>query len=230
MKKSNEKLCEEIQNNSSSALLELINQNSKLIYSLMNRFYYKQSEKEDLFSCAKIGLIKASQNFKPSFNCVFTTYAVPLILGEIKKYFRNNYSLHVSRSYQDLYCLIVKAQEELETKTQKNISLKDISEYLKVSFVDVLIAYESHYSLTSIDSPLVDDDSLCLLDTLKCEENNDLSLKLALEKLTKREQMIIELRYYQGYTQEEVAKRLFISQVQISRLEKQILEKLRVLI
>ena len=103
MKKSNEKLCEEIQNNSSSALIELINQNSKLIYSLMNRFYYKQSEKEDLFSCAKIGLIKASQNFKPSFNCVFTTYAVPLIL-KINYYFLHflKYLISIKNHHQQV--------------------------------------------------------------------------------------------------------------------------------
>lgn len=232
MQKSNEKLCEEIQNHSAAALEALVNQNTKLIYSLMNRFNYNQDEKEDLFSCAKIGLIKASQNFNPSFNCLFSTYAVPLILGEIKKYFRDNSSLHVSRSYKDLYREIMKANEVLESKNQKSVSLDEIAEYLSVSYEDVLYAYEAHYVNASLDTPLTNEDDLCLMDTIANKDNNEDSyaLKLALEKLDKRERLIIELRYFDGYTQEEVAQRLFLSQVQISRLEKKILEKLKVII
>ena len=95
MEKTNEQLCKEIQANKASSLEILIKQNTNLIYSLMKRFSYSIDEKDDIFSCAKYGLIKASKNFNSSFNCVFTTYAVPLILGEIKKYFRDNASLHV---------------------------------------------------------------------------------------------------------------------------------------
>lgn len=228
MKKSNEKLCEEIKNGSSESLQILIEQNKNLIYSLMNRFYYEQSEKDDIFSCAKFGLIKASKNFDSSFNCLFTTYAVPLILGEIKKYFRSNSSLHVSRGYQDLYRDILKAQEELEKNEQRAVSLLEISNYLSCSYEDVLFAYEAHYDSSSLDAPL-NDDELCLADTIG-NNDQDISLKLALDKLSKKERLIIELRYFQGYSQEEVSKRFFVSQVQISRLEKKILEKLKVLI
>lgn len=229
MLKSNEKLCEEIQNNSSSSLDQLVKQNTKLIYSLMNKFRYNQSEKEDLFSCAKIGLVKASKNFNSSFNCLFSTYAVPLILGEIKKYFRDNNSLHISRSYKDLYRELIKAQEVLEMKNKKSVSLQEISEYLSVPLEDVLLAYESNSQVLSFDAPLNGEESLCLMDTVVSDSiDGNRDLKFALDRLDKKEKLIIELRYFQGFTQEEVAKRLFLSQVQVSRLEKKILSKLKV--
>ena len=232
MNKSNEKLCEEIQNNIPNALEQLVKQNTKLIYSLMNRFRYSKYEKEDLFSCAKIGLIKASKNFNASFNCLFSTYAVPLVLGEIKKYFRENSSLHISRSIKDLYREIMKTQEILESEKQREITLQEISEYLNVSLEDVLIAYEANSQISSLDSYLTSDESICLMDTISSEDNNELklNLSLALEQLDKKERLIIELRYFEGFTQVEVANRLFLSQVQVSRLEKKILEKLKVIL
>ncbi len=229
MEKTNEQLCKEIQENNSLSLELLIKQNTNLIYSLMKRFSYSSDEKEDIFSCAKYGLIKASKNFNTSFNCVFTTYAVPLILGEIKKYFRDNSSLHISRSYKDLYKDILRTQEILEKNNQKSVSLQEISNYLNVSYEDVLLSYEAHYSTSSLDASIGEDD-LCLGDLVSSEENllEDCSLNLALQKLDKKERLLIQLRYFDGYTQQEVAQRLFISQVQVSRLEKKILEKLKI--
>lgn len=229
MEKTNEQLCKEIQENNSLSLELLIKQNTNLIYSLMKRFNYSNDEKEDIFSCAKYGLIKASKNFNTSFNCVFTTYAVPLILGEIKKYFRDNSSLHISRSYKDLYKDILRAQEILEKNNQKSVSLQEISNYLNVSYEDVLLSYEAHYSTSSLDASIGEDD-LCLGDLVSSEENllEDCSLNLALQKLDKKERLLIQLRYFDGYTQQEVAQRLFISQVQVSRLEKKILGKLKI--
>ncbi len=228
MEKTNEQLCKEIQANNASSLEILIKQNANLIYSLMKRFNYSIDEKDDIFSCAKYGLIKASKNFNSSFNCVFTTYAVPLILGEIKKYFRDNASLHVSRGYKDLYKEILKAQEILE-KDNKIVSLQEISNYLNVSYEDVLLSYEAHYSISSLDASIGEDD-ICLGDMISSEDNliDNCSLNLALQKLDKKERLLIQLRYFDGYTQNEVAQRLFISQVQVSRLEKKILEKLKI--
>lgn len=228
MEKTNEQLCKEIQANKASSLEILIKQNANLIYSLMKRFNYSIDEKDDIFSCAKYGLIKASKNFNSSFNCVFTTYAVPLILGEIKKYFRDNSSLHVSRGYKDLYKEILKAQEILE-KDNKIVSLQEISNYLNVSYEDVLLSYEAHYSISSLDASIGEDD-ICLGDMISSEDNliDNCSLNLALQKLDKKERLLIQLRYFDGYTQNEVAQRLFISQVQVSRLEKKILEKLKI--
>ncbi len=232
MSKSNEKLCDEIQNGNLGSLEILLQQNTKLIYSLMNRFRYNKYEKEDLFSCAKLGLIKASKNFNKSFNCLFSTYAVPLILGEIKRYFRENSSLHISRSIKDLYREINKAQEILEAKNQKEATLQEISEYLNVSLEDILISCEANNQISSLDSYLNSDESICLMDTISSEDNLEIKrdLSLALEKLDKKERLIIELRYFQGFSQTEVANRLFLSQVQVSRLEKKILEKLKVML
>lgn len=226
---SNEKLCEEIRSGSAAALEQLVVRNTNLLYSLMKRFRYESGEKEDLFSCAKIGLIKAAKNFDPAFQCQFSTYAVPLILGEIKKYFRDNSALHVARSYKDLYRIVMKAQETLEMEHQRSVSLYEVADYLDLSPEEVLFAYESHASSPSLDAPLKEDEDLCLIDTIGKPDDSEIDrdLKMAMEKLDKRERLIIELRYFEGFTQEEIAKRLFLSQVQISRLEKKILEKLK---
>ncbi len=228
MLKSNEELCFLIQQGKNEYLEELISQNEKLLYSLINRFKVPYNEKEDVFTCAKIGLIKAAQNYKSEYNTVFSTYAVSLILGEIKKYFRDNSSLHVSRGFKELFSRCVKAQEILENELQKSVSLKEIAEYLNESFEDILMAYESHFSSLSLDAPFDEDDN-CLGDIIPSKNNQEMmELNMALSTLNKKEQLIIKLRYFDGLTQQEVASRLFISQVQISRLEKKILEKLKV--
>ena len=128
MNKSNEILCKEIKEGNIESINELVNNNEKLIYSLMNRFRYEKFDKEDLFSCSKYALIKAAYNFDESYGCLFSTYAVPLILGEIKKYFRDNSLLHVTRSNKDLYRLISKTQERMEMNLGRSVSLYEISE------------------------------------------------------------------------------------------------------
>lgn len=229
MYSNNEEICKCIQNNDPLAFQELLNRNLKLLYSLLNRFKYSKNEKEDLFSCAKIGLFKAAQNFDTTLGNQFTTYAVPLILGEIRKYFRDNFQVHVSRSYRELYSQCLKTQEELETSLQRNVSLQEISRKMEVSFEDVLIAYESHFNSLSLDAPLNDDDSNSLSDIIaKEDESVKNELNIALSSLSSKERLIIEMRYFEGYTQQEVAARFFISQVQISRIEKKILEKLKI--
>lgn len=232
MSKDNESLCLKIQQNSQKAIEELYQNNIKLIYSLLKRFHYLQSEKDDLLSCAKIGLINAAKKYDPSHNCLFSTYCVPLILGEIKKYFRDNSSLHVSRSYKDLYSLIMKTTLELESKYQKNISLYDVASYLSLPIEEILIAYEAHVDNLSLDDYVSDEKDISLSEVIGEIDDNEKNrdLNIALSKLEKKERLLIELRYFQGYTQQEVANRLFMSQVQVSRLEKKIIEKLKVLI
>jgi len=228
MNRSNEILCKEIQSGNKNAINELVNNNEKLIYSLMNRFRYEKYDKEDLFSCSKYALIKAAYNFDSKYGCLFSTYAVPLILGEIKKYFRDNSLLHVTRSNKDLYRLISKTQENMEMDLGRSVSLYEISEELNISVEDLLFAYESHAPVVSLDSSLNDEDSNSLMDVIASDYqiiNQD--LKFALEKLDDKEKLIIQLRYYDGLTQEQVAQRLYLSQVQISRLEKRILKKIK---
>ena len=228
MNKSNEILCKEIKEGNIESINELVNNNEKLIYSLMNRFCYEKFDKEDLFSCSKYALIKAAYNFDESYGCLFSTYAVPLILGEIKKYFRDNSLLHVTRSNKDLYRLISKTQEMMEMDLGRSVSLYEISEKLDMSIEDVLFAYESHAPLISLDSTLNDEDNNSLMDIIPSDfqiVNQD--LKFAIEKLDDKERLIIQLRYYDGLTQDQVAQRLYLSQVQISRLEKKILKKIK---
>lgn len=228
----NEKLCEQIQDHSAQAIEQLYQQNLRLIYSLMHRFRVDHNEWEDVLSCAKIGLIRAAQNFRPEFDCQFSTYAVPVILGEIRKFFREVSSLHVARSVRDTFRRIVLCQEELEARLQRNVSLQEVASELGLSQEEVLFAYESHCSQASLDAPMNEEEDLCLMDTLSDTSQEDLKrdLRLALGQLDKRERLVIQLRYFEGFTQEEVAQRLFVSQVQISRIEKKVLEKLKTLI
>ena len=227
----NEKLCEQIKSGDTLALEKLYNNNVSLLHSLINRFYFKIEEKEDILSCAKIGLLNAARNFDSKFNCQFSTYAVPIILGEIKQYFRSS-MIHVSRSVKDTHRSIVLAQEELESKLSRKVTLYDISEYLNIPLEDVVFAYESNAQIISLDQGVNEEDDVCLLDLISINDNNDFKrdLKLAMDELTTKERMIIELRYFDGLTQIEVAKRLFVSQVQVSRIENKILDKLKILI
>ena len=227
----NEKLCEQIKLGDTLALEKLYNNNVSLLHSLINRFYFKIEEKDDILSCAKIGLLNAARNFDSKFNCQFSTYAVPIILGEIKQYFRSS-MIHVSRSVKDTYRSIVLAQEELESKLSRKVTLYDISEYLNIPLEDVVFAYESNAQIISLDQGVNEEDDVCLLDLISINDNDDFKrdLKLAMDELTSKERMIIELRYFDGLTQSEVAKRLFVSQVQVSRIENKILDKLKILI
>ncbi len=226
-------LIKRAQNKEPGALEEAVNSNQLLIYSLLKRYRYAKEDQEDLLQVANIGLIKAIQNFDFSYEVLFSTYAVPLILGEIKKYFREKQSLHVSRSTKELYQAIVKAQEELEKNLNRNVTLSDISEHLNVSIEDIVYAYESQYRPCSLDSNLKDEDDITLLDTIKDKNSdftNNLELKFALEKLEPKERLFVELRFFQGLKQSEIAERLFVSQVQISRIERKIIDKLRELL
>ena len=227
----NEKLCEQIKSGDTLAFEKLYNNNISLLYSLINRFYFKIEEKEDILSCAKIGLFNAAKNFDSKFNCQFSTYAVPIILGEIKQYFRSS-MIHVSRGVKDTYRAIVLAQEELESKLSRKVTLNDISNYLNMPLEDIVFAYESNAQIISLDQSINEEDDVCLLDLISINDNDDFkrNLKLAMDELTSKERMIIELRYFDGLTQSEVAKRLFVSQVQVSRIENKILDKLKILI
>ena len=227
----NENLCELIKNGDKSAFANLYQNNINLLYSLINRFYFKPDEKEDILSCAKIGLLNAAKSYDSKYNCLFSTYAVPVILGEIKQYFRSSL-IHVSRGVKDTYRDIMLAQEELENTLSRKVTLYDIAKHLNLSLEDVVFAYESNAQVVSLDQNISDEDDLSLIDLIADKDNETLKrdIKLAMSKLTEKEKLIIELRYFDGLTQSEVSKRLFVSQVQISRIESKILDKLKILI
>lgn len=208
----------------------IISSNMRLVYKLVHRYKSKVVEKEELISCGMMGLLKAIQQFDFSYETQFSTYAVPLILGEIRRFFRDDGAIRVSRSIKELYLKVEKAREELESSLNRPVKLDEIANHLEVSYEDVITALDAHYYPTSLETPL-DEDNLTLSDTLGIEETNKqmeyMDLENAMKLLEPKEQLFIRMRFFEDLKQAEIAERLFISQVQVSRLEKKILEKLR---
>lgn len=212
-------------NGDENAKLYLINLHKPLIYSLLKRYKINDQEKEDLFSCAQLGLINAINRYDSSYNTEFSTYAVPLILGEIKKYFRDNNLISISRTILENHKKIVDLEKQ---NIEKSPSIEEISLKLNLSKEEVIEALEANTFCYSLDSPIDDSNDITLLDTFSSNEiKKDMDLILALDKLTSKEKLIINLRYYDGLSQNEVASRLHVNQVYISRIEKKILEKLK---
>lgn len=213
------------------ALTAIYLANKNLIYALLKRFHFRDEEADDIVSVASIGLIKAIQNYDTSYNVKFSTYAVPQILGEIRRYFRDQSSLKVSRSLKELAGKISEYQNLFRQEKQREPTIDDLAEGLSISTDLVMLAVEASYRPTSLDKSLVADEELTLKDTLG-EDNSKLidrylDLDLAMQSLDKKEQLFVHLRYYEGLTQQEIAARLFTNQVQISRMEKAVLAKMR---
>lgn len=208
--------------------------NKLLILSLLNRFHFGSADKDDLFQVASIGLIKAVQNFDPSYNVEFSTYAVPLILGEIRRFFREAGTLKVARSIKELSAKIIAAEEEFAMTHDHKPSVGYLSEKLGVSEEEIMVAVESRNPVQSLEDPVSAEKTLTVADTLGSEDqalmSEYLDLHMAMEQLEPREQLFVHLRYYEGLTQSEIAGRLFTSQVQISRLEKSVLTKMRAIL
>ena len=226
-------LIKEYKNGKSDTLALIIEQNQNLAYSLVNRYKIsKREEKEDLNQIAIIGLIKAVNNFDFSYNVNFSTYAVPIILGEIKKYFRDSSLVKVSRNIKDLYYQIEHEKKNYFNQHNKDITLDELEKTLGVDKYDLLIAMESSSIPISLEKEYKCKDSTYTLeDTLSDNKNNNfidlLTLNDSLKHLNNKEKLLIKLRYYNDLSQREVAEKFNVSQVQISRLEKQIIEKLR---
>lgn len=215
------------------ARAKVVNDNSSLVWSIVHRFKSPNYDKEDLFQIGCIGLLKAIDKFDESYNVQFSTYAVPIILGEIKKFFRDDGAIKVSRSLKELNIKINNVRQELSAKYNRTITVEDIAKELNIDVGDVILAMESSYYPTSLSEPFYQKDgsTLSFEDHLGVDEseklNNLIALKDELSKLDKREQLLIYLRYYMDANQEEIAKRFGVSQVQISRMERKIIEKLR---
>ena len=213
-----------------TALEEAVNQHKPLVMSLCSKYQIHTCDREDLISVGMLGLLKAIQQFDESYQVQFSTYAVPLILGEIKRFFRDDGAIKVSRQYKELYIRIQKAERELEAQYQRSITIEDLVSYLKEPREDILMSMESHYYPTSL-SPPIDEDNLTLQDTLGEDdvqkELEQMDLRDALSKLPPKDQLLIQLRFFEGVKQSDCAARFFVSQVQISRWEKKILAKLR---
>ena len=229
----NLELLKKAQEGDKEAFEEFYKENQKLVYSLMKRYNVQKHEYDDVLGDANYGLLMAISKFDFSYGVSFSTYAVPLILGEIKRHFRDSSLLRVSRSKKELYLKIQKAIDELEGELLRSPTLEEISSYINEPKEDIIESLDSNNRVFSLDENMNEDSESSILSNVEDKSNNlfdKMDIQLALEKLSKKEQLIIKLRYFEGYSQTEVSERLNYSQVQISRLESKILEKMKELI
>ena len=211
----------------------LINGNLKLVLSVLKKFYYKTDNMDDLFQVGCVGLIKAIDNFDLSYDVQFSTYAVPMILGEIKRFIRDNNIVRVSRSLKDIAYKSLNFMEEYYALNGREPSVEQISTALGFSEYDIGNALISLKDPVSMYEPIYNDggDTIYLFDQIEDKKNDNLSNRLeienAIEELDERERFILDQRYVIGKTQMEVAESLDISQAQVSRLEKKAIKELK---
>lgn len=214
---------------------EFITGNLKLVLSVIKRFAGRGESADDLFQIGCIGLIKALDNFDVSQNVRFSTYAVPMIIGEIRRYLRDNNSVRVSRSMRDTAYKALSVKEEMQKTLQREPTAEEIAKALSLPRRDVVIAMEAIVDPVSLFEPVYNDDSdsLYIMDQIKDKKETDsgwieeISIKQAVASLSEREKNILSLRFYGGKTQTEVAKQIGISQAQVSRLEKSALSQIK---
>ncbi|MBQ5601564.1 MAG: RNA polymerase sporulation sigma factor SigG [Clostridia bacterium] len=220
----------------------LIDGNLKLVLSIVQRFSSRGENPDDLFQIGCVGLIKAVDNFNTELNLKFSTYAVPMIIGEIRRYLRDNNSIRVSRSIRDLAYRALTAREELSKEMAKEPSIDEIYALMKKNGethtrAEVVSALEAIVEPVSLFDPVYSDggssDAIYIMDQISDNENTDeawledIALRDALKKLNERERMIIDKRFFSGKTQMEIADEIGISQAQVSRLEKSALERIK---
>ncbi|QHE52113.1 RNA polymerase sporulation sigma factor SigG [Pontibacillus sp. HMF3514] len=207
---------------------ELVNGNLRLVLSVIQRFNNRGEYVDDLFQVGCIGLMKSIDNFDLSQNVKFSTYAVPMIIGEIRRYLRDNNPIRVSRSLRDIAYKALQVREKLMSKTSKDPSPMEIAEEMGVPHSDVVFALDAIQDPVSLFEPIYNDggDPIFVMDQLSDDTNKDtiwideIALKEGMRRLNEREKMILNYRFFQGKTQMEVADEIGISQAQVSRLEK----------
>ena len=214
---------------------EYIKGNLRLVLSVIKRFSNSSENADDLFQIGCIGLIKAIDNFDTTLNVKFSTYAVPMIIGEIRRYLRDNNSIRVSRSLRDIAYKAIYAKENYVKKNSKEPTISEISKEIGVDKEMIVYAMDAIQNPVSLFEPVYTEggDTLYVMDQISDKKNKEdrwienLSLREAMGRLGERERHIIELRFYQGKTQMEVADEIGISQAQVSRLEKNALKTMR---
>lgn len=212
-----------------------INGNLRLVLSVIRRFSSSNENVDDLFQIGCIGLIKAIDNFNTELGVRFSTYAVPMIIGEIRRFLRDNNSIRVSRSLRDTAYKAIYAKENLMKKTQKEPTISEVAAEVGISREDIIYALDAIQNPMSLYEPVYTDggDTLYVMDQIRDKKNREekwierLSLSDAMKKLGSREHEIIVLRFFEGKTQMEVADLIGISQAQVSRLEKSALRTMR---
>ena len=227
-------LLERARGGDKAAREQLITGNLKLILSVIRRFAARGENPEDLFQVGCIGLIKAIDNFDVTLDVRFSTYAVPMIIGEIRRYLRDNNSVRVSRSLKDIAYKAMQAKEALTAKYNKEPTIEQIAKELNLKKEDVVLALEAIIEPVSLYEPVYSDggDTIYVLDQVgdKNDDENwidEILFKQSMKNLPERERAIINLRFFEGKTQTEVANEIGISQAQVSRLEKGALKRIK---
>lgn len=228
-------LFKKMQSGDPAARDELVNGNLKLVLSILKKFSRKDENMDDLFQIGCIGLLKAIDNFDLSYGVKFSTYCVPMIQGEVRRYLRDNNSIRVSRSLKDLAYKALKTKDEMILEKGVEPTIEELAKVLDVSTFDVINALDSMRDPISIFEPIYSDggDTIYLCDQIedKHVKNDDLDMKLsvndAIDSLSEREKFILDQRFVIGKTQMEIASELGISQAQISRIEKNAIDNLK---
>lgn len=222
------------QNGDKQARKDMIEGNTRLVWSIVQRFSSRGVELDDLFQIGCIGLMKSVDKFDLSYDVKFSTYAVPMIIGEIQRYLRDDGMVKVSRSIRELNYKIRHATEEYMKENESPPTIVELAEMLDVSVEEIVLASDALRDPASLHEQIFESegDSITLMDQMRDEKStipfDYVIVKEMLAKLDKREQAIIYLRYYVDLTQTEIAQRLNISQVQVSRIEKRILSQLKI--
>lgn len=213
---------------------KMINGNLRLVLSVIQRFTNRGENLDDLFQVGCIGLIKAIDHFDTSLNVRFSTYGVPMIIGEIRRFLRDNNSIRVSRSLRDTAYKAMQVKERMIAENNKEPTIEEIAKEIDIPKEDIVLALEAIIEPVSLYEPIFSDgaDTIFVMDQVGDgnDENNwldEISLKEAIEDLSEREKRILTLRFFQGKTQMEVAKEIGISQAQVSRLEKGSIDRIK---
>ena len=213
----------------------LIEKNMGLVWSVVRRFSHRGYEAEDLFQIGVIGLMKAIDYFDTSYDVKFSTYAVPMIIGEVRRHLRDNNALRVSRSIRDTAYHALQTRSRLMDETGQEPHISDVAKAMGIKEEDVAFALDAIQDPVSLFEPIYHDDgdAIYVMDQLKDDRTSDedwlthVAIESGMDKLSEREQSIIRLRFFQGRTQMEVADEIGISQAQVSRLEKSALKHMR---
>lgn len=232
-KASNEELIARIAQGDEEAKSLFVQQNSGLVYSIVKRFSRQRVATDDLFQIGCVGLMKALNNFDTSYDVKFSTYAVPIIMGEIKRFFRDDGNIRISRSLKEGYLQMIKVKEQLLQRYNHEPTYQEIADEMQLDVSDVLLAFEANQFIYSLDETIYENDGspILLEDKVSNQKEEDVVMKVSLReeiaRLEQREQLLLHYRYDLSMKQDEIAKKLNISQVQVSRLEKKIIEKLK---
>ena len=214
---------------------KLVEGNLRLVLSVIQRFSGRGENADDLFQVGCVGLLKAIDNFDTSQNVRFSTYGVPMIIGEIRRYLRDNSSIRVSRSMRDTAYRVLQAREKLQREQQREPTVEQIARELGIRREEVVFAMDAVCDPVSLFEPIYSDggDAVCVMDQVRDNKNTDedwleqIALKEAMARLSERERQILALRYSDGKTQMEVSSEIGISQAQVSRLEKNAIKSIK---